>query len=76
MHDLAVSPAARGLGVAAALFGCVRDWSAGAGYRGMRLVALADAVSFWARQGFAVVPAALPPGYGEGACLMERTLRD
>ncbi|GAB1459159.1 N-acetyltransferase [Thauera sp.] len=76
VHDLAVSPAARGLGVAAALFGRVRDWSAGTGHRGMRLVALADAVPFWARQGFAALPAALPPGYGAGACLMERALRD
>ncbi|MBV2263655.1 MAG: GNAT family N-acetyltransferase [Thauera sp.] len=72
VHDLAVAPAARGLGVAAALFGRVRDWSAGAGHRGIRLVALADAVPFWARQGFA----ALPPGYGAGARLMERALRD
>ena len=76
VHDLAVAPAARGLGVAAALFGRVRDWSAGAGHRGMRLVALADAVPFWVRQGFAALPAALPPGYGAGARLMERALRD
>ena len=76
VHDLAVSPAARGLGVAAALFGRVRDWAAGAGYRGLRLVALADAVPFWARQGFAAVPEVLPAGYGEGACSMERVPRD
>ena len=42
----------------------------------MRLVALADAVQFWARQGLAALPAALPPGYGAGARLMERALRD
>ena len=76
VHDLAVVPAARGLGVAAALFGRVRDWSAAAGHRGLRLVALADAVPFWARQGFAALPAVLPAGYGEDACLMERALRD
>lgn len=76
VHDLAVSPAARGLGVAAALFARVRDWSDGAGHRGMRLVALADALPFWVRQGFAVMPGTLPPGYGEGACLMERAVRD
>ena len=76
VHDLAVSPAARGLGVAAALFGRVRDWAAGAGYRGLRLVALADAVPFWARQGFAAVPEVLPADYGEGACSMERVPRD
>ena len=76
VHDLAVSPAARGLGVAAALFGRVRDWSTGAGHRGLRLVALAEAVPFWSHQGFAALPAVLPAGYGEGACLMERTLAD
>ncbi|MCK6407865.1 GNAT family N-acetyltransferase [Thauera sp.] len=75
LHDLAVLPAARGRGVAAALFGRVRDWSAGAGHRGLRLVALADAVPFWARQGFSALPAMLPAGYGEGARLMARALR-
>lgn len=72
VHDLAVSPAARGLGVAAALFARVREWSCAAGHRGMRLVALADAVPFWARHGFRALPAALPAGYGDGARLMER----
>ena len=76
VHDLAVSPTARGLGVASALFACVRDWSNVAGYRGMRLVALADAVPFWRRHGFSALPAALPAGYGDGACLMERSLHD
>lgn len=74
VHDLAVSPAARGLGVAAALFGRVRDWSRAAGHRGMRLVALADAVAFWSRQGFSPLPEGLPAAYGAGARLMERAL--
>ena len=74
VHDLAVSPAARGLGVAAALFARVRGWSRAAGHCGLRLVALADAVPFWARQGFCVLPAVLPAAYGEGACLMEQSL--
>jgi GNAT superfamily N-acetyltransferase len=76
LHDLAVLPMARGQGVAVALFGRVRGWSSGEGHRGLRLVALADAGPFWARQGFSVLPATLPAGYGEGACLMERALRD
>ena len=74
VHDLAVLPAARGLGVAATLFTCVRAWSSAAGHRGMRLVALADAVPFWKRQGFQALPATLPAGYGDGACLMECSL--
>lgn len=72
VHDLAVSPAARGLGVAAALFARVRAWSSAAGHSSMRLVALADAVPFWARHGFATLPMAPPAAYGEAACLMER----
>ena len=74
VHDLAVSPAARGLGVAAALFGRVRDWSRAAGHVGMRLVALGDAVPFWTRLGFSALPSDLPAAYGDGACLMERVL--
>lgn len=72
VHDLAVSPAARGLGVAAALLARVRAWSSAAGHRSMRLVALADAVPFWARYGFATLPVAPPAAYGEAARLMER----
>lgn len=73
VHDLAVAPDARGLGVAAALFARVRAWSSAAGHRGICLVALADAVPFWARQGFSPLPAILPAAYGDGACLMERS---
>lgn len=76
VHDLAVSPAARGLGVAVALFARVRAWSAAAGHRGLRLVALADAVPFWTRHGFSALAADLPAGYGRGACLMDCPLRD
>lgn len=76
VHDLAVSPAVRGLGVAAALFGRVRDWSRAAGHRSMRLVALADAVPFWARQGFSPLADGLPAAYGDGACLMERDAQE
>ncbi|MBP6500736.1 MAG: GNAT family N-acetyltransferase [Thauera sp.] len=76
VHDLAVSPAARGLGVAAALFARVRAWSGAAGHRGMRLVALADAVPFWGHHGFTTLPAALPEAYGAGALLMECAFRD
>ncbi len=76
IHDLAVVPAARGLGVAAALLACVRGWSRAACHSGMRLVALADAVPFWVRQGFRVLPAVLPAAYGEGACLMEQPLME
>lgn len=75
VHDLAVVPAVRGRGVAAALLARVREWSCAAGHRGVCLVALADAVPFWLRHGFRARPAPLPAGYGDGACLMERPLQ-
>ena len=71
IHDLAVLPGARGLGVAAMLFSRVREWSGAASHRDIRLVALVDAVPFWKRHGFSALSARLPPGYGDGACLME-----
>lgn len=74
VHDLAVAPAARGAGVAAALFSRVRQWSAQARHRRMLLVALKDAPGFWQRHGFRALARSLPPGYGDGACLMERAL--
>lgn len=72
LHDLAVSPAARGAGVAGALFGRVCEWSLQAGHRRMMLVALHDAIGFWRRQGFDALERSLPTGYGVGACLMAR----
>jgi GNAT superfamily N-acetyltransferase len=70
LHDLAVSPRARGMGVGRALFGKVRTWSRRAGHRALALVALADAVAYWRGLGFAAEPLALPDGYGAGAVFM------
>lgn len=72
VHDLAVSPCARGTGVGGRLLARVADWSHAAGHRGLRLVALADAVAFWRRLGFSGIPFRLPEGYGAGAVLMQR----
>jgi GNAT superfamily N-acetyltransferase len=72
VHDLAVSPRARGAGVAAALLARVAAWSAAAGLDGLSLVALADAVGFWRRHGFVAGALELPPAYGAGAVLMRR----
>ena len=72
LHDLAVSPRARGLGVGRSLFGKVTNWSAQAGHRALTLVALADAVGYWHGLGFAAVPQVLPDAYGAGAQFMRR----
>lgn len=70
LHDLAVSPRARGLGVGRGLFGKVRCWSEQAGLGALTLVALADAAAYWRGLGFTAVPLALPTGYGVGAQFM------
>jgi GNAT superfamily N-acetyltransferase len=70
LHDLAVSPRARGERLGGRLFAQVLDWSRAAGHRGLQLVALADAVGFWRRLGFVPCAQALPEGYGKGAVLM------
>ncbi len=74
LHDLAVSPRARGMGVGSALFDKVRVWSEQAGHRALTLVALADAVAYWRGLGFASRTLTLPDGYGAGAVFMRRSL--
>lgn len=69
IHDVALAPEARGAGHAAAV---VRAVSAG---RRTTLVALADAVPYWTRQGFRDAPcgdAAALASYGDGARFMAR----
>lgn len=70
LHDLAVSPEARGAGVAAVLLDRVRDWCTRSGLRRMVLVALEDAVAFWLRHDFVLIDQPVPPSYGDGARLM------
>lgn len=70
LHDLAVSPRARGERLGGRLFAQVLDWSRAAEHRALQLVALVDAVGFWRRLGFVPCAQALPEGYGEGALLM------
>ena len=72
VHDLAVSPRARGAGVGAGLFAKVQAWARDSGFRGLRLVALADARAYWDGLGFIATPAPLPAAYGAGAVFMRR----
>ena len=74
LHDLAVARAARGSGVAAGLCAKVEAWARRCGARSISLVALAAAVPYWRRNGYAAVAQTLPAGYGVGALPMRRAL--
>lgn len=79
LHDAALLPAARGLGLGAVL---VRDLAALAAAQGLgvlALVAVGDAAPYWARRGFeAVIPApalaAKLASYGGGAAYMTASI--
>lgn len=73
VHDLAVSPEARGRGAAALLVQAVRETASAQRIEEIRLVALAHAITFWRRHGFEELPAfPLPACYGD-ACLMRQS---
>lgn len=77
LHDLAVAPAGRGAGLAAALFGEVAAWAGRCGFAELALVALPDACGFWRRHGFSAVAdvaQGVPADYGPGATLMRLVL--
>jgi Acetyltransferases len=57
LHDVALLPAARGLGAPAALLACLRERAAAAGLLALALTAVNDSAPYWRRQGFEVVPA-------------------
>ncbi|MCH8178350.1 MAG: GNAT family N-acetyltransferase [Proteobacteria bacterium] len=76
LHDLAVGPAAQGLGLGPRLVAQARARARALGLQQMVLVAVQGSVGFWQRQGFAEAPA---PGvavqeklssFGEGARFM------
>ncbi|MCO6416449.1 GNAT family N-acetyltransferase [Siccirubricoccus sp. KC 17139] len=70
LHDVALLPAARGGGHATAVLAALS-----AGWLLVTLVAVADAVPYWLRQGFRDRPCADPAAlasYGEGARFMAR----
>jgi ribosomal protein S18 acetylase RimI-like enzyme len=76
LHDCVVARSARGQGVAAALHvaGLRAAWAQG--LRQVGLVAVADAVAYWQRQGYRArqLPGKGLAGYGEGAAYMGRSL--
>ncbi len=60
IHDLALSPAARGLGVATALVQKVLDTAQGQGLSQAALISVQGTQGFWQRFGFAPYPLADP----------------
>jgi GNAT superfamily N-acetyltransferase len=73
-HDLAVLPAARGLGAAAAAVGRVLAVARAAGLDQVALVAVGESAGFWRRMGFAPAAGPAVASYGAGAAYMVRAV--
>ncbi len=81
LHDLAIAPRARGLGVGQALARALLELAHTQGLPGAHLIAIQDSRGFWGSLGF--VPAPLTPAlqaklasYGPEACYMTRPCLD
>lgn len=78
LHDLALSPGARGRGLTAEIVERLADQARAAGWPALALVAVNDAAGFWARRGFRVreTPALADKlaSYGPDARYMTRDL--
>jgi GNAT superfamily N-acetyltransferase len=78
IHDLALLPAARGSGAAAALVDELKGHAIELGLPGLSLVAVNDSAGFWRRQGFVEHPAGDAAeklaSYGKDARLMTCTI--
>lgn len=80
LHDMAVNPAARGLGLASRLLAKAKQHALSLGLTKLALVAVQGSVPYWQRHGFAVVNelsesaiSALVSYHGEQACYMQLT---
>lgn len=78
LHDLAVSPDARGTGAASDYVAWLVDHARAAGWAQIALVAVNDAAAFWQRRGFAAIDSpdlrAKLASYGADARYMVRPL--
>jgi ribosomal protein S18 acetylase RimI-like enzyme len=70
LHDIALLPAARGSGAAKAALDSVRARARALGFADIALMAVGGADLYWTAQGFAYVPRAVDPSYGNDAYLM------
>ncbi|PZP36679.1 MAG: GNAT family N-acetyltransferase [Roseateles depolymerans] len=80
LHDIAVSPEARSLGLAGRLLACLAERAQDLGLSRLALIAVQGSVPYWTRQGFEPWPAqgalALKlASFGVEARLMQRRLR-
>lgn len=80
LHDMAVHPDARGLGVAGRLLEAARTRAHAVGVEALVLVAVQGSVPYWTRHGFATVAPSPPIAaklrtFGDGAHFMQQTLR-
>jgi ribosomal protein S18 acetylase RimI-like enzyme len=60
IHDVAVHPAQRGMGVAQLLVAAAFAHAAARGFPGIALVAVQNSRGFWERRGFRLVSEAMP----------------
>ncbi|WP_445768725.1 GNAT family N-acetyltransferase [Rheinheimera sp.] len=81
LHDMAVSPKARGLGIAGKLLQNAKQYALSLGLSKLGLVAVQGSVPYWQRQGFTVVHNVMPEAklalasyQGEQACYMQLPL--
>lgn len=80
LHDCAVHPQAQGRGVGRQLYQTASAAAFGQGLRQARLVALAQAATYWRNMGYVDLPetplglAAKLQSYGDGACYLQRAL--
>lgn len=78
LHDMAVSPGARGLGLAGQLLQVAKQYALNLGLSKLALVAVQGSVPYWQRQGFTIIndltadaELALASYQGEQACYMQ-----
>lgn len=75
LHDMAVLPEARGLGIATALVTASLDWGRRQDLAWASLVAVQDSQVFWQARGFSIcTPKKSLESYGSGACYMHQSL--
>lgn len=72
IHDIAVDPAARGLGVADQMLRQLEDVVSGSAISEWHLVSVQGSQGFWEKRGFEASLDPLPNGYGPEAVLMLR----
>lgn len=73
LHDVVVSPSARGSGAVSALMPRLVDVAASRGIDTLALIAVGGADRFWSRHGFVPRPGGAA-GFGPDAVYMERTV--